>query len=68
VPKTNLPEPLNIGHMDAIGVKDEIVMLTRDLGKMKNKISNPEKFIDHSLKIWANLSGLWVSCQMCTHD
>lgn len=42
-------------------LKGEIASLQHELDKMKNKLSNPEKFIDQSLKICSNLSGLWVS-------
>ncbi len=42
-------------------LKDEIASLKASLDNVKKKLSNPEKFIDHSLKICSNLSTLWVS-------
>jgi site-specific DNA recombinase len=36
-------------------------LLTGNSGPSKNRLSNPADFIDHSLEICLNLSGLWVS-------
>lgn len=44
-------------------LKAEITTLNKEVENSKNKISNPAKFIDHSLEICVNLSDLWLSSE-----
>lgn len=44
-------------------LKAEITTLNKEVDNSKNKISNPAKFIDHSLEICINLSDLWLSSE-----
>ncbi len=62
-----LQERFAFGEIDrdlyeTVGTKlrEEIRIVERELDESKNKLSNPEKYVDRALKICENLSELWV--------